>query len=88
MRIRLELIGKIGLSAEEWEEYKVTPGPDGIGLDWRDDLPQEKDIELTPAEHVLLSESLTRLEAAGELRVEQLSLYDKFTENGQKRNKP
>ncbi len=85
LRIRLELIEKIGLSAEEWIEYKVGPGPDGEGIDWDHDLPQEMDIDLTPAEHVLLSESITRLEKSGQLRVEQLSLFDKFSENGQKK---
>ena len=84
LRIRLQLIEKIGLTAEEWKKYEVTPTLDGASLDWRQDLPQNFEIELTPAEIVLLTESLDRLEKTGDLRAEQLSLYDKFVENGQK----
>lgn len=82
LRIRLQLIEKIGLTAKEWKKYKVTPGPEGVGLDWRRDLPQDFEIGLTPAEIVLLAESLANLERTGKLRAEQLSLYEKFVENG------
>lgn len=84
LRIRANLIEKIGLTAEEFKEYDVRHGEDGVGLLWREDLPQEMEVDLTPAEHALLGEWLAKLEATGKLRVEQLSLHDKFVENGSK----
>lgn len=86
LRIRANLIEKIGLTAEEWLKYKVRPSDDGEGLVWDQDLPQDFEIALTPAEIVLMGESLKKLEAAEppKLRAEHVSLYNKFVENGRK----
>ena len=45
IRMRMKLIEKIGLSAEELTEYDVKPGPTEGTVQWRQDIPQEKEID-------------------------------------------
>jgi hypothetical protein len=80
MRMRQKLIEKIGLSAEELEEYGVQPGDTPGTIKWRDDLPQEKEIDLKGPEIAAIAEELKKLNDQSKLNPMQVSLYEKFVE--------
>jgi len=76
MRLTQDLTGKLGLSADEWTEYGVTQ--EGDQVRWRMDIPQEKEIDLRPAEIVLLSDALKAADKEKQLTAQHISLYDKI----------
>ena len=58
MRMRIKLIEKLGLTSEEIEEYDLKPGDKEGTVQWRTDLPQEKEIDLKGPEIAAISENL------------------------------
>ena len=78
IRLHNGLINKLGLSAEEMTEYEVKQ--EGDQMLWRQDLPQEKDIDLKPAEVVFIADALKKKNDAGELVPQHLTLYDKIVD--------
>jgi len=78
MRMRIKLIEKIGLTAEEIEEYDLKPGEVESTVQWRQDIPQEKDIDLKGPEIAAIAENLKKLDTDEKLTPNHLSLYDKF----------
>lgn len=78
MRMRQKLIEKIGLSAEELEEYEVRPGEKEGTVQWRTDLPQGKEIDLKGLEIATIAESLKKLDDEEKLTPSHLTLYEKF----------
>lgn len=69
---------KVGLTAEEIEEYEVENN-DGR-VTWRPDLPQEKDINLTGAEIGIIATELKEQDDNNSLTADHLSLWEKFIE--------
>ena len=78
MRMHNGLIAKIGLSPEEISEYEVTQ--EGDQMKWRQDIPQEKEIELKPAEIVFIADALKKKDKDGELVPQHMTLYDKMVQ--------
>ena len=78
MRLRLKLIEKLGLTSEEISEYDLKPGDVEGTVQWRQDLPQEKEIDLKGPEIAAISENLEKLDKDEKLTPQHLSLYDKF----------
>lgn len=78
LRIRAKMIEKIGLSAEELKEYEVVQ--ENGSVRWRNDLPQEKEIDLDPAEISLIKDALKKKNDEKKLTPEQMSLYEKIVE--------
>ena len=81
MRMRQDLVAKIGLSAEEVEKYNYKENPEKGTATWELDVPQEKEIELKPAEIVLLQECLKKKDKDKELVPQHLTLYEKIMED-------
>jgi len=73
---------KVGLTAEELEEYKVEEMGDGR-VTWDMKLPQEKEIEISNAEIGMISTELKEKDEAKPpgLLVDHVSLYEKFVES-------
>jgi len=73
--------GKVGLTAEELDEYKVEEKDGNVG--WDLTLPQEKEIELSNAEIGMISTELREKDEAKPpaLTVDHVSLYEKFVES-------
>jgi len=78
MRMYNGLVDKLGLSPEEISEYEVTQ--EGDQVKWRMDLPQEKEIELKPAEIVFIANALKEKDKKSELVPQHMTLYDKFVQ--------
>ena len=78
MRMHNGLIDKIGLSPEEITKYSVKQ--EGDQMKWDQDIPQEKEIELKPAEIVFISDALKEKDKAGELVPQHMTLYDKIVQ--------
>ena len=79
LRAKKDIVGKVGLSADERVEYGIIEKNGQIT--WNPDLPQEKEISLSSGEVVMITEALKRSEKNEELHENQLSLYEKFVEN-------
>lgn len=77
LRMRQEMIGKIGLSEQEWKKYKVVQHPDGR-ITWDPNISQETDIKLTDIETNILREALEKRNHEKTLSPNHLTLYDKF----------
>ncbi len=81
LRLRQGLIDKVGLSSEEILALEVHQTPEGK-VTWRNDLPQEVEIEITPAEAGVIKDALRQLDRSGKLIPDQLSIWKKFVEEG------
>ena len=77
MRMRLKLIEKLGLTNDEMEKFEVKQLDDG-NVKWRNDLPQETEVDLKGPEIAAIGENLKKLSEDDKLKPEQLSLYDKI----------
>jgi len=81
MKLRQGLIDKVGLGPEEMEKYGVKKtGSDGV--EWKQDVPQEKEIDLKPTEIVAIKENLEKMDKDEKLTPSHISLYEKFVEGG------
>ena len=69
---------KVGLSAEELQEYEVTN--DEGRVTWRPDLPQETDIDLTGAEIGMIATELKEQDDNDALTADHITLWNKFIE--------
>jgi hypothetical protein len=78
MRMRQKLIEKVGLSVEELEEYDVKPGVAEGTVQWKQEVPQEKEIDLKGPEIAALAENLKKVSNEGKLNPMQVTLYDKL----------
>jgi hypothetical protein len=81
LRIRNELISKVGLSDDDVKKYKIIRKDNG-GISWDPKVPQEAKIELTETECGMIKSSLVKLNNAKKLTPDHISLYEKFVENG------
>jgi len=81
MRMREELILKLGLTAEEMTEYDVTQLEDGR-VQWKQDVPQDKEIDMKPSEIVEIKKNLEKMDKDEKLTPQHISLYEKFVEGG------
>ena len=81
MRMRQELILKLGLTTEEITEYDVKQ-LEGGSVQWRQDLPQEKEIDVKPTEIVEIKKNLEKMDKDEKLTPQHISLYEKFVEGG------
>jgi hypothetical protein len=80
LRIKQSLIGKIGLSADEYKEYEIKE--DGPNIKWNPEKSSIlKKIELKDREADLIKEALRRLDGEQKLTSQHLSLYEKFIED-------
>ena len=78
MRMRNALIMKVGLSAEEIEEYQVT-GLDTGAVKWVVDAPP-KEVELKLPEINLIRAKLESLEKEEKITPNHVALYGKFVD--------
>ena len=81
LKARRDFASKVGLSADEIVEYDLRENPAG-GVQWRDDLPQESEFNITDGEFIMVAKALMELNDAKppKLKTDQLSLYEKFVE--------
>jgi len=78
MRMRIKLIEKLGLTAEEYEEYEVHPGETAGTLQWNEKGAEEIEIDLKGPEIAAIAKNLKKLDKDEKLNPMQISLYDKF----------
>lgn len=78
LRVKRDIVAKVGLTAEETEDFGVKEA-DGK-MTWKLDVPQEREIPVSGAERAIVVEALQRLEKDGKLHESQLTLYEKFVE--------
>ena len=83
IRMRMKLIEKVGLSAEELEEYKVVPGPVEGTVQWDQEMPQEKEVDLKGPEIAAIAENLVKLNKDEKLTPNHLTLYEKFVDENE-----
>ena len=83
IRMRMKLIEKVGLSAEELEEYELKPGEVENTVQWKMDIPQEKDIDLKGPEIAAIAENLVKLNKDEKLTPQHLTLYEKFVDENE-----
>ena len=79
LRLRQDLIKKVGLSAEEIDELGIKTNASG-GVSW--DVTKEKvvNLTLTDSEKALIVEALKQKDQNGTLLADQLGIYEKFVE--------
>ena len=58
LRMRHDLIDKLGLSGEEIEKYSLVEDKITGTATWNPDIPQETEVELTDAEVRVITENL------------------------------
>ena len=78
MRMRLKLIEKIGLTAEEIEKYEVRPGETEGTMRWNEKGLEEIEIDLKGPEIAAIAKNLKKLNEDEKLTQLHLTLYDKF----------
>lgn len=78
MRIRAQMTDKLGLTIEEIEKYGVVQ--EGTSVQWRTDLPQEREIPLEPLEIGILRDGLKKLNEEEKLTPQHITLYEKIVE--------
>lgn len=84
LRIMRELQSKLSFTEEELKKYKMknTQSPDGrTTITWDEDFSlKETDIEIGEAATGIIVNELKKLDSQNRLRMEMLSLYEKFVE--------
>lgn len=81
LRSRNTLIRKLGLTPEEIKEYKFVVIEETGQAKWGDEFADlEFEIELSEAEHGMLSDGLARMEREQKLTPNHMTLYEKFIE--------
>lgn len=80
LRTRQAMIAKVGLNDGEIEAYEFKHDPATSNATWRNDLPQESEIELTDVEKGVVKDALAKLNRERKLTPNHLSLYEKFVE--------
>jgi hypothetical protein len=80
IRLRQEMSEKVGFSPEEIERYEIKQNEGEGTVQWRMDLPQEKEIDLKVGEMNVVREALEKLSSEEKLTPNHLSLYEKFVE--------
>lgn len=83
LRIIRDLQSKLSFSEEELKEFgiKNSKTPDGrISIDWDEDIIGEVDIEIGEMATTVIKKELTKLDKQNLLKMEALTLYEKFVE--------
>ncbi len=81
LRAKREMVKKVGLSAEEIMEFKVTDNEGMMTLENPKDWEISKDINLSGGESAIIVKALTdKLEETKKLHETELPLYEKFVE--------
>ena len=78
LRMRQDLIGKLGLSGEELERYGFVRNEETGMATWNPDIPQEVEIDLTDAEVGVITEALQKRNKERTLTPNHMTLYEKF----------
>jgi len=76
LRILRDLEMALSFSEEEYAELGITQ--EGSRISWEENV--DKDVAVGPKAHTLIAENLEQLNAAKNLPVACLSLYEKFCE--------
>lgn len=77
LRLRNQLIDKLGLSEAEIEEFSVQILPDGQ-MRWNIEVPQEREIDLSSLEEATIRDALVRLNRSSKLTPKHVTLYEKL----------
>ena len=83
LRLRTEMVGKIGLSKEEFESFEVVSLPNG-GINWNHLVDQGTEIPLGETELKLIREVVTGLERSSKLPMDCLPIYEKLMAEAEK----
>ena len=81
LRMRYDLIEKLGLSGEEIEKYAFVEDKTTGNVKWNPDIPQETEVELTDAEVRVITENLQQMNKDRTLTPNHMTLYEKFVES-------
>ena len=83
MQVRLvrDLIGKIGLSAKEIEDWKVKSEKNGQ-IKWDNSKAIEKEIPISESESKIIADTFEEISKNNKLNVSQIELYDTFCKKG------
>ena len=80
-KLKRDIVEKVGLTADEYVEYKVTEEDGMMKLPKPEDWLKSKEIEeFTGGEASMIVVALEKLVKDDELNDNQLSLYEKFVE--------
>lgn len=84
LRIVRDLQSRLSFTEEEMKEYKMknSTSPDGrVSITWDEDFNKEtKDIEIGEVATGIIVKELKKLDAQQRLKMEAISLYEKFIE--------
>ena len=81
LRMRHDLIDKLGLSGEEIEKYNLVEDKMTGIANWNPDIPQETEVDLTDAEIRVITENLQQMNKDRTLTPNHMTLYEKFVES-------
>jgi len=80
LKAKRDIVSKVGLSADELEEFEIVEKDGKVG--WNPEKAKTKEIEFTGGEVTVIVNALKELEKEEKLQEHQLSLYEKFVEGG------
>jgi len=80
LRTRQGMIAKVGLDEVEMATYDFKQNPETGNVTWKNDIPQEAEIELSDVERGIIKDAMAKLNRERKLTPNHLSLYEKFCE--------
>ena len=81
IRVSHELRQNLAPSDEEWEEFGFFTEEDKPDmLFWNQEVPQERDVEISKAGKKLIEKALTELSENEGVTLDLIPLFDKFVE--------
>ena len=82
LRAKRDLVAKIGLTADEISELKLTESEGGVRPENPEDWKRTIEVSFTGGESAIVAEALNKkLEDTKKLHENELSLYEKFVES-------
>ena len=79
IRIAHELRQSLAPNEEEWEKFDFRQGEDDPGmLFWRQDIPQETEVEIGKKALKLIKEALEKVDENEGVTIDLIPLFDKF----------
>ena len=79
LRLVRDLVHKLGLSAEEMDEFDVKVDDSGLAK-WNAKGNEERTIEMKEKEVECIKEALLKLDKSNKLDMQHYSIYEKFSE--------
>lgn len=80
LRVLRKLRESLSFSEEELAQFGFVS--EGDGVRWRDDIPQDTEVEIGPKAFAIIQNTLDEFEKKGKLHEDFLHLWERFCEKG------